>query len=263
MALLIKELAMRESFVVNAELRTDQGKGASRRLRRTGKIPAIIYGGKDAAQSLVLSHHEMNKHLETEAFYSHILTLKFDGKEHQAVLKDIQRHPSEPVLMHFDFQRVFADVAIRMAVPLHFKGGEQCPGVKADGGVVEHHLSQVEVECLPKDLPEFIEVDLSKMALNEAVHLSHLKLPAGVSLVELKHGKDPSVAAVHVPRVVEEEVPVAEIPAAEVPASAVKSDAELAAAAAAAGKPGEKPAAGGKPAAGAAPEAKKPEEKKK
>jgi len=249
---------VKESFVVTAELRTDQGKGASRRLRRTGKIPAILYGGKDQPQSLMLSHHEMKKHLETEAFYSHILTLKFDGKEQQAVLKDIQRHPAEPLLMHFDFQRIYADQVIRMEVPLHFKGEETCPGVKVGGGVVEHHLMQLEVECLPKDLPEFIEVDLSKMELNDAIHLSHLKLPAGVALVELKHGKDPSIAAVHVPRVVVEETPVAETPAAEVPASAVKSDAEVAAAKAAEGKPG---AAGAKPAAGAAPE--KPEEKKK
>ena len=160
---------MKESFVVNAELRTDQGKAASRRLRRTGKVPAVIYGGKDPAQQLALSHHEMQKHLETEAFYSHILTLKFGGKEQQAVLKDIQRHPAQPILMHFDFQRVFADVAIRMAVPLHFIGGEKCPGVKVDGGLVEHTLSQVEVECLPKDLPEFFEVDMSKLDINDTV----------------------------------------------------------------------------------------------
>ena len=249
---------MKESFVVNAELRTDHGKAASRRLRRTGKVPAIVYGGKDPAQQLALNHHEMAKHLETEAFYSHILTLKVEGKEQQAVLKDIQRHPAEPILLHFDFQRVFADVAIRMQVPLHFVGGEKCPGVKADGGVVEHHLSQLEVECLPKDLPEFIEVDLSGMKLNDAIHLSQLKLPAGVVLIELKHGKDPSVAAVHIPKKIEEEVPVAETAPAEVPALAVKSDAELAAqkAAEAGGKPG---AAGAKPAA--AGDAKKPEKK--
>jgi large subunit ribosomal protein L25 len=251
---------VKESFVVNAELRTDQGKAASRRLRRTGKVPAVIYGGKDPAQQLVLSHHEMAKHLETEAFYSHILTLKVGGKEQQAVLKDIQRHPAQPILMHFDFQRVFADQAIRMQVPLHFTGGEKCPGVKVDGGLVEHHLSQVEVETLPKDLPEFIEVDLSNMKLNDAIHLSQLKLPAGVVLVELKHGNDPSVAAVHVPRKIEEEVPVAEVAPAEVPAMAVKSDAELAAAKAA--EAGAKPgAAGGKPAAAPAGDAKKPEKK--
>jgi large subunit ribosomal protein L25 len=247
---------VKESFVVNAELRTDQGKAASRRLRRTGKVPAVIYGGKDPAQPLALSHHEMAKHLETEAFYSHILTLKISGKEQQAVLKDIQRHPAQPILMHFDFQRVYADVAIRMDVPLHFVGGEKCPGVKADGGVVEHHLSKLEVECLPKDLPEFIEVDLSNMKLNEAIHLSQLKLPAGVTLIELRLGKDPSVAACHVPRVIEEEAPVAETPAAEVPSIAVKSDAELAAAKAAEGaKPGAKPAAA------PAGDAKKPEKK--
>jgi large subunit ribosomal protein L25 len=250
---------VKESFVVNAELRTDYGKAASRRLRRTGKVPAVIYGGKDPAQQLALSHHEMAKHLETEAFYSHILTLKYDGKEQQAVLKDIQRHPAEPILLHFDFQRVYADVAIRMDVPLHFSGGEKCPGVKADGGIVEHHLSQVTVECLPKDLPEFIEVDLSGMNLNDAIHLSQLKLPAGVALLDIKQGRDPSVAAVHIPRKIEEEVPVAEIAPAEVPASAVKSDAELAAAKAAEGaKPG---AAGGKPAAAPAGDAKKPEKK--
>lgn len=251
---------MKESFVVNAELRTDHGKAASRRLRRTGKVPAVIYGGKDPAQQLALSHHEMAKHLETEAFYSHILTLKLDGKEQQAVLKDIQRHPAQPVLLHFDFQRVFADVAIRMDVPLHFVGGEKCPGVKADGGVVEHHMSQVTVECLPKDLPEFIEVDLSGMKLNDAIHLSQLKLAAGVELLDLKQGRDPSVAAVHIPRKIEEEVPVAEVAPAEVPASAVKSDAEVAAqkAAEAGGKPG---AAGAKPAAAPAGDAKKPEKK--
>jgi large subunit ribosomal protein L25 len=251
---------VKESFVVNAELRTDQGKAASRRLRRTGKVPAVIYGGKDPAQQLVLSHHEMAKHLETEAFYSHILTLKLAGKEQQAVLKDIQRHPAQPILMHFDFQRVFADVAIRMDVPLHFKGGEKCPGVKMDGGVVEHHRNQLTVECLPKDLPEFIEVDLSNMKLNDAIHMSQLKLPAGVTLVDLKNGLDPSVAAVHIPRKIEEEVPVAEIAPAEVPASAVKSDAELAAqkAAEAGGKPG---APGAKPGAAPAGDAKKPEKK--
>jgi large subunit ribosomal protein L25 len=251
---------VKESFVVNAELRTDQGKAASRRLRRTGKVPAVIYGGKDPAQQLALSHHEMAKHLETEAFYSHILTLKFGGKEQQAVLKDIQRHPAQPVLMHFDFQRVFADVAIRMTVPLHFIGGDKCPGVKVDGGLVEHTLVQVEVECLPKDLPEFIEVDLSNMKLNETVHLSQLKLPAGVTLIELRHGNDQTVASVHIPRVIVEEAPVAEIAPAEVPALAVKSDAELAAAKAAeaGGKPG---APGAKPAAAPAGDAKKPEKK--
>lgn len=255
---------MKESFVVNAEVRADQGKGASRRLRRTGKVPAIVYGGKDQPQQLALSHHEMAKHLETEAFYSHILTLKIAGKEQQAVLKDIQRHPAEPILLHFDFLRVQADVAIRMQVPLHFKGAEIAPGVKTGGGLAEHHLTQIEVECLPKDLPEFIEVDLSKLEINEAVHLSQLKVPAGVTLIELRHGKDPSVAAVHVPRVVVEETPVAEVPAGEVPATAIKTLEGAPGAAPAAGAkaaPGAAPAAGAK-AGEAKPEAKKDEKKK-
>jgi large subunit ribosomal protein L25 len=256
---------MKESFVVNAELRADQGKGASRRLRRTGKVPAIIYGGKDQPQQLALSHHEMAKHLETEAFYSHILTLKYDGKEQQAVLKDIQRHPAEPVLLHFDFQRVFADVAIRMHVPLHFKGAEICPGVKTDGGIVEHQFSEVVVECLPKDLPEFLEVNLSHLKVNESVHLSDIKLPAGVALVELKHGENRMVAIVHVPRAIVEEAPAAEVPAGEVPATAIKTPegAPGAAPAAAGAKaaPGAAPAAGAKPGE-AKPEAKKDEKKK-
>ena len=252
---------MNESFVVNAELRADQGKGASRRLRRTGKVPAIIYGGKEQPQQISLSHHEMAKHLETEAFYSHILKLKFDGKTQQAVLKDIQRHPAGPILLHFDFQRVFADVAIRMQVPLHFTGAEIAPGVKTGGGLAEHHLTQIEVECLPKDLPEFIEVDLSKLEINESVHLSAVKLPAGVTAVELKHGKDPSLAAVHVPRVVVEETPTAEVPAGEVPATAIKTPEGAPGAAGAKAAAGAAPAAAGK-AGEAKPDAKKDEKKK-
>jgi large subunit ribosomal protein L25 len=217
---------MKESFVVNAETRADQGKGASRRLRREGKVPAVLYGGREQAQSLVLSLNEMSKHLKTEAFFSHILTLKLNGAGQQVVLKDLQRHPVSDNAIHVDFLRVLADVAIRMQVPLHFKGGEVAPGVKTGGGIIEHHLNQVEIECLPKDLPEFIEVDLSHLEINQAVHLSQVKVPASVTLVDLKHGKDASVAAVHLPRaVVEEEVaPAAEAAAAEVPAIAQKAE---------------------------------------
>lgn len=239
---------MKESFVVNAELRADAGKGASRRLRRSGKVPAIIYGGKDPAQMLQLSHHEMAKHLETEAFYSHILTLKIGDQQQQAVLKDIHRHPAQPILMHFDFQRIYADQVIHMHVPLHFKGAEVSPGVKLNSGVVEHYQVQVEVECLPKDLPEFLEVDMTKMDLNDTVRISQIPLPAGVVLTELKHKNDVLVAAIHPPRAIVEETPVAEVPAGEVPATSIKP-VEAA------------PAAGGK--AGDAKPAAKPDEKKK
>jgi large subunit ribosomal protein L25 len=216
---------MKESFVVNADVRADQGKGASRRLRRAGKVPAILYGGKKEPQMLAIDQHEMANHMKTEAFYSHILTLKVNGADEQAVLKDVQRHPVKPILIHLDFQRVLADQVIHMQVPLHFVNEDKCPGVKTGGGLVEHHMIQVDVECLPGDLPEFIEVDLSQLNINESVHLSQLAVPAGVTLVELKHGNDASVAAVHLPRVhVEEEAPVAETPPGEVPASSVKTE---------------------------------------
>jgi large subunit ribosomal protein L25 len=217
---------MATSFVVTAEPRAEQGKGASRRLRRVGKVPAVLYGGKGEPQMVLLSHNEMSKHVQTEAFFSHILTLKLDGQSQQVVIKDLQRNPVNNSIIHADFQRVLADVAIRMQVPLHFKGGEVAPGVKVGGGIVEHHVNQVEVECLPKDLPEFIEVDLSKLEINESIHMSQLTVPAGVELVDLRLGKDASVAAVHIPRaVVEEEIaPAAEAATAEVPAMAQKAE---------------------------------------
>lgn len=213
---------MRVSFVIEAEARVDQGKGASRRLRRVGKVPAILYGGKESPRMLSVSQNELGKQLKIEAFYSHILTLKIGDHTEQAVLKDLHRHPVRNDVMHMDLLRVRADQAIRMHVPLHFKGAEVSPGVKIGGGVVEHHMVQVEVECLPKDLPEFIEVDLSGLNVNDAVHLSQLKLPEAVVPVELKHGNDASVAVIHLPRAAIEAEAAA--PAAgEVPAAAQKA----------------------------------------
>jgi large subunit ribosomal protein L25 len=229
---------MRESFVIEAEVRADQGKGASRRLRHAGKVPAIVYGGKSGPQTISVSHNELYKHLKVEAFYSHILTLKLNGNAEQVVLKDLHRHPARTdQILHMDLQRVLADKVLRMHVPLHFKGADIAPGVKTGGGVVEHHMIQVEVECLPKHLPEFIEVDLSALNVNDAVHLSQLKLSEGVTLIELKHGNDASVAAVHLPRAaVEVEETPAEAAPAEVPATAQKAPE----AKAEAGKPEEK-----------------------
>lgn len=224
---------MKHAFVVNAVTRTAKGTGASRRLRREGKLPAIIYGGKEEPTPIAVDHNELWKHLKTEAFYSHILTLNLDGKTQQVVLKDLLRHPVNDTIMHMDLQRVLADVMLRMHVPLHFSGGDIAPGVKTGGGIVEHQLIQVEVECLPKDLPEFITVDLSALNVNEAVHLSQLPLPAGVTLVQLKHDNDQSVAVIHLPRAAVEEVPeeTTEAPAsAEVPSTAQKAPAEAAAA---------------------------------
>ena len=198
---------MSESFVVEAEPRTDLGKGASRRLRREGKVPGVIYGvGKEPA-SISLSHNELSHQLENEAFFSHILTVKVGKNEDQAILKDLQRHPSKPVLLHVDLQRVSAKEKIRVHVPLHFLNEDTAPGVKA-GGLVSHHITEVEVSCLPKDLPEYLDIDLGGMDLEGNVHMSEIPLPKGVELVELLHGEghDQSVVSIHLPRGAKEEV---------------------------------------------------------
>jgi len=183
------------SFELNAEPRTDMGKGASRRLRRDGKVPAIIYGGDKEPEALSLSHNELQRNLEHEAFYSHILTVKSGGTETSAILRDLQRHPSKPVILHADLQRVSATETLRTHVPLHFMGEDVAPGVKA-GGLVSHEVTDVEVECLPKDLPEFIEVDVSGMEIGDSIHLSGLVMPAGVVLVELERGEDHDLGVV-------------------------------------------------------------------
>ena len=216
---------MAQSFVVTAEPRVEQGTGASRRLRKTGRFPAIVYGGNKPPQSLSVNHNELWKNLKQEAFYSKILTLKIGNESEPVVLKDLHRHPVRDEVLHMDLLRILADVAIRMRIPLHFKGEAVAPGVKTGGGIFEHLANEVEVECLPKDLPEFIEVDVSGMNVNDAIHLSQLAIPEGVALVELKHDNDQAVVAVHLPRAAkeEEEAPAAEAATTEVPASAQKA----------------------------------------
>ena len=193
------------SFELNAEPRSDTGKGASRRLRHAGKVPAIMYGGDKDPEALTLSHNEVLRSLEHEAFYSHILTVKSGGNETQAILRDLQRHPSKAVIMHMDLQRVSATEKLKTQVPVHLLGEDVAPGVKA-GGLVSHDLTEVAVECLPKDLPEYIEVDLSALEVGESIHLSELKVPDGVTLTELARGEDhdSSVVSIHVKRIVEE-----------------------------------------------------------
>jgi large subunit ribosomal protein L25 len=193
------------SFELNAESRTDKGKGASRRLRHAGKVPAIIYGGGKDPESLAVSQNELQRNLQNEAFYSHILTVKVDGKETQAILRDLQRHPSRPIILHMDLQRINAAEKLKTHVPLHFLGEDTAPGVKA-GGLVSHDLTDVLIECLPKDLPAFIEVDISALDIGDSIHLSGLTIPEGVTLVELARGEghDLGVVSIHVKRVVEE-----------------------------------------------------------
>lgn len=179
---------MAGSFVFDAEIRSATGKGDARRLRKVGKVPAVLYGRGEPV-GLVLEHSKVLKSLENEAVYSHILTVSVNGKEEQAILKGLQRHPSKPIVMHMDFQRVSAADKIKVHVPLHFINQETSVGVKK-GGVVNHSLVDVEVVCLPDRLPEYIEVDLANVDVGQSVHLSDLKMPVGVEIVALLHGPE-------------------------------------------------------------------------
>ena len=192
-------------FVLNAQERSDLGKGASRRLRRNaGLIPAVVYGGEKAPQSLTLELREISKLLENEAAFSHVITLNVGAAKETVLIKALQRHPSKGFVMHADFQRVVAGQKLTAHVPLHFINEASSVGVKQGGGEVLHALNEVEVSCLPKDLPEFIEVDMAAVAVDQTVHLSDIKLPKGVELVALAHGSDLPVASIHLPRVREE-----------------------------------------------------------
>ena len=208
---------MKTSFELVAEFREDQGKGASRRLRRAGKVPAILYGGHLDPHALSLDHEKIVLMLDNERFYSTILSLRVGDQNQAAVLKDVQRHPFKNAVLHVDFQRVDENEKIRISIPLHFKGEAAAPGVKSQGGIVSHMRTEVEVACLPKDLPEYIEVDLSGLSINESIHLSQLKVPPEVQLVELLK-EYAAVVAIHSPRT-EEPEPVAQA-AAEAPAAA-------------------------------------------
>jgi len=210
---------MKTSFELVAEFREMQGKGASRRLRHDGKVPAILYGGHTEARTLTLSHQKLSILLDNERFYSTILSLKVGDETQAAILKDVQRHPFKNAVMHIDFQRVEENEKIRISIPLHFKGEAVSPGVKSQGGLVSHMRTDVEVSCLPKDLPEFIEVDLSGLSLNESIHLSELKIPDGVQLVDLAK-EDAAVVAIHSPRAEEPEPTAVAAAAAAAPAAA-------------------------------------------
>jgi large subunit ribosomal protein L25 len=223
------EKIMKTSFELVAEFRETQGKGASRRLRHEGKVPAILYGGHLDARALTLSHQKLAIMLDNERFYSTILNLKVGDQTQAAILKDVQRHPFKNAILHIDFQRVEENQKIRISIPLHFKGAAVSPGVKSQGGLVSHMRNEVEVSCLPKDLPEFIEVDVSGLSLNESIHLSQLKIPDGVHLVDLAK-EDAAVVAIHSPRA-EEPEPTAV--AADAPAGAPAAEAAAAAAPAA------------------------------
>src|SRR5215470_17151625 len=244
------------SFTVGAEVREAQGKGASRRLRHTGKVPAILYGAHQDAQALTLDQQNLLTMIADERFYSSIVQLKIGERSQEAIIKDVQMHPAKNLVVHVDLQRVVATEKIRIRLPIHFKGETVAPGVKNEGGVVSHMRADVEISCLPKDLPEFLELDLSAMSLNDTKFLADIPLPPGVSIPELTQRNAP-VVSIHAPRAEEPEPVAAEV------AAAVPLEGAVAAAPAPPAAPG---AARAPPAAGAAApaaaEAKKSEEKK-
>jgi large subunit ribosomal protein L25 len=201
---------------INARKRTKQGTGASRRMRREGKTPGIVYGGKEPALVIELEHNALYHQLRQEAFHASVLMLNVDGAKEQVLLRAVNMHPFRLEVQHIDFQRVLADVKIQMKVPLHFTNAELSPGVKLSGGIVSHVMTELQIRCLPADLPEFIEVDLKDMVLGHTVHVKDLQLPKGVE--SILHGtENPPVAVVQIPRalVADEAADAADAAAAE------------------------------------------------
>lgn len=213
---------MKALFELKSEARTVSGRTDSRRLRRAGKVPAIVYGGGETPRAVILDHNTLFHQMNRGAFYTSILTLKIGAESQQVVVKAVERHPIKPIVMHLDFQRVREDQEITLNVPIHFLGEAEAKGVKDQGGVVDRLLTDVEVTCLPRHLPEYLEIDVAPLGLNEILHLSDIKLPEGVSLVALAHHQDHPVVAINPPRREEEDVLVAatEVAAGEVPAAA-------------------------------------------
>ena len=197
---------MSVSFELEAVSRSDTGKGASRRLRKTGMVPGIVYGAGKDPEMISVAHNELIQHLDHEAFYSHILNLKVDGNPQNVVLKDLHRHPAKPFILHLDLLRVSDNEKIKMHVPLHFLNETKAVGVKA-GGQLSREITDVEISCLPKDLPEFIEVDLMNLNVGESIHLSEINLPDGVEILQLGLGEDhdSAVVAIHAARGSKEE----------------------------------------------------------
>jgi large subunit ribosomal protein L25 len=213
---------MSQDFDLIAEIREDQGKGASRRLRRSGKVPAIIYGAGRPPRQLTFDHNRVIQQLENESFYSSILNIKVGEKSQAAIVKDIQRHPAKRIIMHMDFQRIVEGEKIKMNVPIHYLNAEESIGVKQEGGSVSQLVNDVEVSCLPKDLPEYFEVDIAELKLNEMLHLSDIKVPEGVEIPELAQGPehDHAIVSIQLIKVVEEveETEVEEAAEGETPA---------------------------------------------
>jgi large subunit ribosomal protein L25 len=226
---------MRITYQVGADARDDQGKGASRRLRRAGKVPAVLYGGNGQPQNITLDHQQLLTLIDKEKFYSSIISVNVDKQGQPAIVRDVQMHPAKNSVVHVDLQRVLESEKLKIHLPIHFKGEASAPGVKTQGGIVSHLIQDIEVSCLPKDLPDFLELDLSTMTLNDTKHLSDVPLPSGVTIPELAH-RNPVVVSVHSPRVAEPEPEAAAAAATEGAVAAAPAAGAAAAPAAAAGK---------------------------
>ncbi|MBL6917395.1 MAG: 50S ribosomal protein L25/general stress protein Ctc [Gammaproteobacteria bacterium] len=199
---------MSSNYELSTQSRDSFGTGASRRQRRENLVPAVVYGAGKDNESVMLDHDQVMHSLEKEAFHSAIIDLKTDKGSQQVILREVQMHPHRQLVMHLDFQRVRASEKLHMKVPLHFEGSDVAPGVKTDGGILSHPITELDITCLPRDLPEFIAVDVSELNLNESLHLSNIKMPEGVELTAtaFPEGEDPTIATISPPKVVEEEV---------------------------------------------------------
>ena len=198
---------MSDEFNLIAEMRDDRGKGASRRLRHQGKVPAIIYGAGREPRALMFDHNKVLRELENASFYSSILTIKVGDKSRAAIVKDIQRHPSKKQILHIDLQRIVEDEKIRMQIPIHFLGEEEAVGVKIGGGSVSRLMTEIEVSCFPKDLPEFLEVDISELELDQMLYVSNISLPKGVEISEILLEQDQAIVSIHeIKEIIEEEI---------------------------------------------------------
>ena len=197
-------------FESQAEAREGSGRQASRKLRRDGRVPAIIYGGGQDPSAVTLDRNSLVRQMDLEAFYTSILNIRLGKGTQPVVVKEVQRHPAKSTIMHLDFQRVVADEEITLTVPIHFTGEDVAVGVKQQGGVIEHSMTDVEISCLPANLPEYLELDVSGLELNQILHLSDIKYPEGVVSTQLAHEHDSPVVACHPPRREEAEEPAGE-----------------------------------------------------
>ncbi len=193
-------------FQVQVTTRTDKGKATSRRMRHAKKIPAVVYGTGKESEMLSIDHDEFKHQLEVEAFHNSIIKLVNGGRTEQVILREVQMHPYKPIVMHVDFQRISATDKIHMNIPLHFIGEDKAPGVREEDGIVSHLMNEVDISCLPADLPEYLEIDVSGLHLNESIHLSEIKLPDGVEFTHPPEGEaDHAVVSVLMPKVAAEE----------------------------------------------------------